>query len=62
MTSTLSEERRKQIFLDIVAAQDEGLPVLAARTRIATQYELPAESVKDIEREGIDQSWPPLSD
>ena len=45
-----------------MAAQDEGLSVPAARARVAEQYELAADVVKDIEREGIEQSWPPLGE
>jgi hypothetical protein len=62
MSEPISEERRKQAFADVVAAQDEGLSVPAARARVAEQYELAAETVKDIEREGIEHNWPPLGE
>ena len=62
MTEPLTEERRKQAFADVVAAQDEGLSVPAARARIAEQYALASDVVKDIEREGIEQNWPPLGE
>lgn len=62
MSEPISEERRKQVFADVVAAQDEGLSVTAARARVAEQYAVAAEVVKEIEREGIEHNWPPLGD
>lgn len=62
MSTTLTDEQRRQVFADVVAAQDEGLSVLAARTRVAKQHNLGTDVVKDIEREGIDQGWPPIGD
>lgn len=62
MSEPISEDRRKQAFADVVAAQDEGLSVTAARARVAEQYALAAEVVKDIEREGIEHNWPPLGE
>lgn len=62
MSEPISEDRRKQAFADVVAAQDEGLSVTAARAKIAEQYALAAEAVKEIEREGIEHNWPPLGE
>lgn len=62
MSNAIAVERRQQVFADVVAAQDEGLSVLAARARVSKQHELPADVVKDIEREGIENSWPPLGE
>ncbi|MFO0936461.1 MAG: hypothetical protein U0798_08130 [Gemmataceae bacterium] len=62
MSNAIAVERRQQIFADVVAAQDEGLSVLAARAKISKQHELSVDLVKEIEREGIDNSWPPLGE
>ena len=62
MSNSIAVERRQQVFADVVAAQDEGLSVLVARARVAKQHDLPAEAVKDIEREGIENNWPPLGE
>ena len=58
--AAIAVERRQQVFADVVAAQDEGLSVLAARARVCKQHDLATEVVKDIEREGIENVWPPL--
>ena len=62
MSEPIAVERRQQVFIDVVAAQDEGLSVLAARTRVSKQHDLAADVVKDIEREGIENGWPPLGE
>ncbi|MDB5307866.1 MAG: hypothetical protein JWO38_2068 [Gemmataceae bacterium] len=63
MTPTdLSEDRRRVVFAALVAAQDEGLTVVASRDLVAGRHGLTAEQVRAIEREGLDQGWPPLGD
>ena len=62
MTDPLPDDRRRAIFADVVAAQDEGLAVAAARESVAARHNVSPEEVKAIEREGIEQEWPPLGD
>jgi hypothetical protein len=57
---TLSEERRKEIFLALVELQDQELSVAKSRQVIAERFGLSDENLRDIEREGLDNGWPPL--
>jgi hypothetical protein len=53
-------EQRKEVFLALVACQDEGASVPTSRHLMAKRFKLPVEDVERIEREGLDQGWPPL--
>lgn len=59
-TAELSEERRREIFLALVSAQDEGTSVSASRQQTAARFSISPELVVQIEREGMDNEWPPL--
>ena len=56
----LPEERRREIFLALVEAQDKDLGVPQSREAVARRFGLSVEDVRQIEREGLDASWPPL--
>jgi hypothetical protein len=56
----LSEEQRKQVFMDLVAAQDHDMSVIQSRQHIAARYDVSEAQVRCIEREGLDNRWPPL--
>jgi len=56
----LSKERRQEVFLALVEAQDGGATVQDSRLRAARQFGLEADEVRRIEREGIEGDWPPL--
>ncbi len=56
----LSEEERREIFRALVEAQDQGMRVAQSRTTIAERFGIAEAKVRDIEREGLDHSWPPL--
>jgi hypothetical protein len=58
---SLSEADRKEIFSALVAAQDRNLTVPESRKRVCRQYGISDVQVRQIERQGLDQSWPPLS-
>ena len=58
--STLSEERRREIFAALVEAQDSGVAVAQSRRDIAGRFGISADDVSAIEREGMEQEWPPL--
>ena len=59
---SLTESRRKEIFLALVDAQDQEMTVAQSRKLIAERFGLQEIQVRDIEREGLDNQWPPLSD
>jgi len=57
---SLTEDRRKEIFLALVEAQDHELDVPKSRRAVAERFGITESQVRDIEREGLDQQWPPL--
>jgi len=56
----VSEERRREIFMALVEAQDQEMPVAQSREAIAERFGISAETLQQIEREGLDNDWPPL--
>jgi hypothetical protein len=56
----LPEDRRREVFLALVEAQDKDLGVPQSREAVARRFGLSVEDVRQIEREGLDASWPPL--
>ena len=55
-----SESRRKEVFLALVTAQDAKMPVAQSRKEIAQRFGITEAEVVRIEREGLDNKWPPL--
>lgn len=53
-------EQRRAIFKAVLDAQDAGASVAASRAAVAAKYEVTEAMVKEIEREGLDEEWPPL--
>jgi hypothetical protein len=56
----ITEDRRKEIFLALVDAQDHELGVSHSRKLIATRFGVSEGQIRQIEREGLDRQWPPL--
>ena len=56
----LSLERRQEVFAALVDAQDNGLPVPQSRKLISERFGISEGEVRLIEREGLDNNWPPL--
>ena len=56
----LSLERRQEVFAALVGAQDNGLPVQQSRKHISERFGISEGEVRQIEREGLDNNWPPL--
>jgi hypothetical protein len=56
----LSEDRRKEVFLAVVDAQDHEMGVAQSRTLVAQRFGVSESQVREIEREGIELQWPPL--
>ncbi len=53
-------EQRRAIFKALVEAQDGGASPSASRTAIARQFAVTEDQVRDVEREGMANQWPPL--
>jgi hypothetical protein len=56
----LSSERRQEVFAALVDVQDNGLPVEQSRKLISERFGISESDVRLIEREGLDNNWPPL--
>ena len=54
-------EQRKEIFKALVEAQDQKLNVRQSRKAVSDQFGISEKLIKQIEDEGIDEEWPPLS-
>jgi hypothetical protein len=59
-TDQLAEDRRKEIFLAIVEAQDQEMNVAQSRKLVIDRFGVNESQVRLIEREGMEQQWPPL--
>ncbi|MBN9521856.1 hypothetical protein J0H58_25625 [bacterium] len=59
-TTEITPDRRKEIFLAVVEAQDSGMPVARSRAAVAERFGVSEAEVRDIEREGLAAQWPPL--
>jgi hypothetical protein len=62
MTEPLPEALRREIFLALVDAQDHGMPVDLSRTVVSGRFGVGEGEVRQIEREGMDNDWPPLEE
>jgi hypothetical protein len=56
----LSETRRKEIFFALVDAQDHDIGVVHSRSLMVERFGVSDRQVREIEREGMDNQWPPL--
>jgi hypothetical protein len=62
MSHDLSEPVRREIFSALVDAQDQEMPVAESRREIARRFGVTDEKLREIEREGLENDWPPLED
>ena len=62
MAHNLSEPVRKEIFSALVEAQDQDMPVAQSQREIARRFGISDEVLRAIEREGLDNGWPPFDD
>ena len=60
VAQTLPEDRRKDIFQALVESQDRGTTVPESRREVARQFGVSEQQVQEIEREGLNLTWPPL--
>ena len=56
----LLEDRRKEIFLALVEAQDRDMDVPQSLRFVVQRFGVSERLVREIEREGLDRQWPPL--
>jgi hypothetical protein len=56
----LTEDRRKEIFLALVDAQDQAMDVAESRRHVVQRFEISEGLIRQIEREGLERKWPPL--
>ena len=56
----VSEDRRKEIFLALVEAQDKEMDVVQSRSFVVQRFSVSESRIRQIEREGMDNQWPPL--
>jgi len=56
----LTEARRKEIFFALVYAQDHEIDVARSRRLMVKRFGVSESQVQQIEREGIENEWPPL--
>lgn len=59
-SKSLTVDRRREVFLALVEAQDSGAGVVESRDAIASQFGITSHQVRTIETEGLDRGWPPL--
>ena len=57
---TIPADHRQAIFRAVVEAQDGGMTVDASRAEAVEKFGVTPDQVKAIEREGLDNQWPPL--
>ena len=56
----ISEERRREIFLALVTEQDSKIGVEESRGHVAKRFDISEGQVRKIEKEGLENDWPPL--
>lgn len=54
------DSRQRAIFQLLVALQDQGLDVRQSREHVSLQALIAVEEVREIEKLGLAQHWPPL--
>lgn len=60
-TEPLTDDRRREIFAALVSEQDRGTAVAESLKKVAAQFGITRQEMTKIEREGMDNEWPPLS-
>jgi hypothetical protein len=58
----LPVEKRMEIFLHLVQTQDSVRSVRKSYEAVTESHEISEEQLKQIEQEGLDNEWPPLSE
>lgn len=53
-------EQRQLIFKALIESQDGGVSVPQSRADVSRTFGITVDQVKEIEREGLEEQWPPL--
>ena len=61
-TKRLTLQQRRDIFRDLVAAQDLGMPVRRSYQVVTEKFEITEQQLRQIEDEGLEKEWPPLNE
>ena len=61
-TKRLTLQQRRDIFRDLVATQDLGMPVRRSYQIITEKYDITDVQLRHIEDEGLEKAWPPLNE
>ncbi len=61
-TKRLTLQQRRDIFRDLVATQDLGMPVRRSYQIVTEKYEINDVQLRQIEDEGLEKEWPPLNE
>ncbi len=61
-TKRLGLQERKEIFRELVLAQDLGAGVRQSYQMITERFELTDPQLRQIEDEGLEKEWPPLTE
>jgi hypothetical protein len=58
----LTLQQRQEIFYDLVMTQDVVLNVPRSRQIVTEKFEITEAQLRQIEDEGLEKEWPPLSE
>ncbi len=58
----LTTQQRQEIFLALVASQDEGNTVRQSYQQVTEQFAITEAQLRQIEEEGLEKEWPPLAE
>jgi hypothetical protein len=62
MSKRLNTAQRKEIFLSLVETQDNVQNVRKSYDVVTERFDISEEQLREIEEEGLDNEWPPLSE
>jgi hypothetical protein len=58
----LTQEQKQEIFHVLVTTQDVITNVAKSRQMVTEKFDITEKQLREIEDEGIDNEWPPLSE
>ena len=61
-TKRLTQQQKQEIFKDLVMTQDVVTNVRKSYQIVTEKYEITDAQLRQIEDEGLDKEWPPLSE
>jgi hypothetical protein len=61
-TKRLTLQQRRDIFRELVATQDLGMPVRRSYEIVTERFDITEAQLRQIEDEGLEKEWPPLNE